>query len=186
VSEHDDLVYLDHIDTMSAALTRSANRGKEISLTDADVRDATIYRLQTLAESTQRLSTEFKSRHPRSRGMTSPDFGIEQYTGTWVSTSKSCGTSWNATCQTSPGASGMSSTAIADGRHQVPLSGTRAPMSAGDSRTGSAPGPISGRPNRALEVRIWIVQRRSLVVENASARRPPDVGDLVLRGSAGG
>jgi uncharacterized protein with HEPN domain len=33
-------------------------------LSDPDARDATIYRLQTLAESTQRLSAEFKGAHP--------------------------------------------------------------------------------------------------------------------------
>ena len=64
MTEHDDQIYLEHIADMSAALNRTARRGKEAFLSDPDARDATIYRLQTLAESTQRLSAEFKAAHP--------------------------------------------------------------------------------------------------------------------------
>lgn len=63
MSEHDDLVYLDYINITAAALARTASQGKEHFLSDADARDATIYRLQTLAESTQRLSADLKARH---------------------------------------------------------------------------------------------------------------------------
>jgi uncharacterized protein with HEPN domain len=92
VSEHDDLVYLDYIDTMSAALTRTAKRGKEVFLSDADVRDATIYRLQTVAESTQRLSSDFKSRHPEIPWDDIARFRNRAVHGYSGSTSKSCGT----------------------------------------------------------------------------------------------
>lgn len=64
MTEHDDSVYLDHIAEMSALLEGTARLGKERFLSNPDVRDATIYRLQTLAESTQRLSTGFKTTHP--------------------------------------------------------------------------------------------------------------------------
>jgi uncharacterized protein with HEPN domain len=64
MTEHDDYIYLKHIADTSGLLQRTARLGKEKFPSDADVRDATIYRLQTLAESTQRLCTEFKIAHP--------------------------------------------------------------------------------------------------------------------------
>jgi uncharacterized protein with HEPN domain len=64
VSEHDDQLYLSHIDDVSASLRRTARLGKEVFLSDADVRDATLYRLQTIAESMQHLSSDFKAAHP--------------------------------------------------------------------------------------------------------------------------
>jgi len=64
MTEHDDYVYLDHIADISALLQSTARLGKERFLSNPDVRDATIYRLQTLAEPTQRLSTGFKTAHP--------------------------------------------------------------------------------------------------------------------------
>jgi hypothetical protein len=65
VTEHDDELYLVHIDETAALIERSAAaRGKQAVMSDEDLRDATIYRLQTLAESTQRLSPEFKGAHP--------------------------------------------------------------------------------------------------------------------------
>jgi uncharacterized protein with HEPN domain len=65
MTEHDDELYLAHIDETAELIERSAAaRGKQAVISDADLRDATIYRLQTLAESTLRLSPEFKSAHP--------------------------------------------------------------------------------------------------------------------------
>ena len=61
MSEHDDEVHLEHIAEMASMLQRTARLGKDRFLGDADARDATIYRLQTMAESTQRLSNEFKA-----------------------------------------------------------------------------------------------------------------------------
>jgi uncharacterized protein with HEPN domain len=64
VTEHDDLLYLAHIDEAAARIERTAvSRGRAALDTDEDLRDATIYRLQTLAESTQRLSASFKEQH---------------------------------------------------------------------------------------------------------------------------
>lgn len=64
MSEHDDRLYLEHIKEAIRLIERTvAVRGKEGFLADADIRDATLYRLQTLAESTQRLSQELKARH---------------------------------------------------------------------------------------------------------------------------
>lgn len=45
-------------------IEETVRRGKPMFVSDADARDATVYRLQTLAESTQRLSDEFKAAHP--------------------------------------------------------------------------------------------------------------------------
>jgi uncharacterized protein with HEPN domain len=64
MTERDDSVYLNHIAEMSALLQRTAPLGKDRFLSNPDVRDATIYRLQTLAESTHRLSTGFKTAYP--------------------------------------------------------------------------------------------------------------------------
>lgn len=64
MSEHDDLLYLAHIDQAITRIERTVARGGVAALaSDENLRDATIYRLQTLAESTQRLSAEFKQSH---------------------------------------------------------------------------------------------------------------------------
>ncbi len=64
MSQRDDLLYLVHIkETIRLIEQTAGDRGKEAFLADADIRDATLYRLQTLAESTQRLSQELKARH---------------------------------------------------------------------------------------------------------------------------
>lgn len=65
MSEHDDLLYLAHIDDAITRIERSAvARGERALDADEDLKDATLFRLQTLAESTQRLSKEFKETHP--------------------------------------------------------------------------------------------------------------------------
>ncbi len=65
MTEHHDTLYLAHIDEAAALIERNApRRGRDALATDEDLRDATIYRLQTLAESTQRLSPQFKESHP--------------------------------------------------------------------------------------------------------------------------
>ena len=46
------------------AIQRSAAGGRERFLADADAFDAGLRRLHTIAESTQRLSTGLKDRHP--------------------------------------------------------------------------------------------------------------------------
>lgn len=64
MTEHDEELYLRHVDSMANLLNITRRLGRERFDHDADVRDATTYRLQTLAESTQRLSDAFKDAHP--------------------------------------------------------------------------------------------------------------------------
>ena len=65
MTEHDDALYLTYIVEAAARIDRSAaRRGRDALRADEELRDATIYRLQTLAESTQRLSPELKESHP--------------------------------------------------------------------------------------------------------------------------
>jgi len=65
VTEHDDILYLTHIDEASSLIEHTAASGTRENLEgDATLRDATIFRLQTMAESTQRLSDSFKQVHP--------------------------------------------------------------------------------------------------------------------------
>lgn len=49
---------------MLGRIEASTARGREAFDIDLDVQDATLRRLQTLSESAQRLSEEFKQRHP--------------------------------------------------------------------------------------------------------------------------
>lgn len=62
--EHEDALYLVYIWQMAHLIYQSVADESERLKADPDVRDATFYRLQTLAESTQRLSPELKDRHP--------------------------------------------------------------------------------------------------------------------------
>jgi len=65
LTEHDDILYLTHIDRMASSIERTIMaRGRSSLDIDFELRDATMYRLQTLAESTQQLSTAFKEAHP--------------------------------------------------------------------------------------------------------------------------
>lgn len=49
---------------MLRRIENSAAQGRDAFETDLDLQDATIRRLQTLSESVQRLSGEFKDAHP--------------------------------------------------------------------------------------------------------------------------
>jgi uncharacterized protein with HEPN domain len=64
LSSHRDRDYLEDILYAAEALQRSAGRGQERFEADDDAFDAGLRRLHTIAESTQRLSTELKDRHP--------------------------------------------------------------------------------------------------------------------------
>lgn len=65
MSEHDDGLYLAHIEEAIGRIERSSPRLSPATLeSDETLRDATLFRLQTLAESTQRLSSDFKEKHP--------------------------------------------------------------------------------------------------------------------------
>lgn len=59
-----DRDYLEHIQRTAAAIARSAARGREYFFADDDAYDAALRRLQTIAESTQRLSDGVRMRHP--------------------------------------------------------------------------------------------------------------------------
>lgn len=65
MSEHDDALYLAHIEeAISLVETTAVARGRADLDRDAELRDATLFRLQTMAESAQRLSVEFREAHP--------------------------------------------------------------------------------------------------------------------------
>jgi uncharacterized protein with HEPN domain len=65
VTDHDDLLYLTYVDEASELLERTVvTRGRTSLDADPDLRDATLFRLQTVAESTQRLSDGFRAAHP--------------------------------------------------------------------------------------------------------------------------
>jgi uncharacterized protein with HEPN domain len=59
-----DPAYLQHILHAAEAIQRSAAGGRERFLADDDAFDAALRRLHTIAESTQRLSSGLKDRHP--------------------------------------------------------------------------------------------------------------------------
>jgi uncharacterized protein with HEPN domain len=63
LTDHDDAVYLAHIAEMIRRIQTSLQMGRSRLESDLDVQDAVLRRLQTLAESTQRLSQEVKDRH---------------------------------------------------------------------------------------------------------------------------
>ncbi len=65
MTDHDDALDLTYITEATARIERSAAaRGRGALREDEELRDATIYRLQAVAESTQRLSPELKTAHP--------------------------------------------------------------------------------------------------------------------------
>lgn len=63
MSQASDQDYLHHIVEAIERIERSTTEGKEAFLADADAYDASLRRLHTIAESTQRLSEELKARH---------------------------------------------------------------------------------------------------------------------------
>lgn len=63
MTRHSDLLYLTHIDEAAKGIEDTVIEQGRSSLNDALVRDATMYRLQTLSESSQRLSAAFKEEY---------------------------------------------------------------------------------------------------------------------------
>lgn len=59
----DDRVYLLHIRDCLDRISRYTSQGREAFLSDTLIQDGTIRNLQTLAESSQRLSSMMKQRH---------------------------------------------------------------------------------------------------------------------------
>ncbi|HET9237454.1 MAG TPA: DUF86 domain-containing protein [Oligoflexus sp.] len=60
----DDQIYLLHIEECISDINTFVKGNRELFLNDKLVRNATLRSLQTLAESTSRLSDEFKEKHP--------------------------------------------------------------------------------------------------------------------------
>lgn len=60
----DDTVYLQHILECIARIEEDVADGKERFLSSHTLQDAVLRNLQTMAESTQRLSDDAKARHP--------------------------------------------------------------------------------------------------------------------------
>lgn len=61
----DDRLYLIHISECIGRIARYTADGKEVFLRDEKTQDAVLRNLQTLAESTQRLSEQTKGRRPQ-------------------------------------------------------------------------------------------------------------------------
>ena len=60
----DDRLYLIHIRESIARIEEYTGEGREAFLVDIRTQDAVLRNLQTLAESTQRLSVDLKAAHP--------------------------------------------------------------------------------------------------------------------------
>ena len=60
-----DRIYLDHILECITWIERFTAEGREAFSKDRKTQSAVLRELQTLAESSERLSEEFKSRHPQ-------------------------------------------------------------------------------------------------------------------------
>lgn len=60
----DDKLYLLHISDCIARIERYTSEGKDAFFADTKTQDAVLRNLQTLAESTQRLSSNLKVSHP--------------------------------------------------------------------------------------------------------------------------
>jgi len=61
----DDRLYLIHIRDSMARIKRYTKEGKEVFLASTLVQDAVIRNLQTLTESSQRLSANFNNQFPK-------------------------------------------------------------------------------------------------------------------------
>lgn len=63
MTQHSDLLYLTYINEAAKGIEDTVIEQGRSSLNDALIRDATMYRLQTLTESSQRLSAAFREEH---------------------------------------------------------------------------------------------------------------------------
>jgi uncharacterized protein with HEPN domain len=59
--------FLTYIHDAIDLIQQRTHRGREAFLNDVDIQDAVLWRLQTLAEATNRLPPEVKARHPEIR-----------------------------------------------------------------------------------------------------------------------
>jgi len=60
----DDAVYLRHIQECIGRIEENVREGRAVFLASHTLQDAVIRNLQTMAESTQRLSDDLKATHP--------------------------------------------------------------------------------------------------------------------------
>ena len=93
----DDRLYLIHISESVARMEEYVRGGRHAFLSSTLIQDAVVRNLQTLAESSRRLSDDLKSRHPDIdwRGIAGlRNVLVHDYLGT---DSNGSGTSWNAT-----------------------------------------------------------------------------------------
>jgi len=67
VTDARDRRYLAYIRRAIELVERRTAMGREAFLADVDTQDAVLWRLETLAEATSRLSDHLKSRHPEIR-----------------------------------------------------------------------------------------------------------------------
>lgn len=67
MSDKRDRRYLTYIREAIVLIEARTRAGRETFLRDIDVQDAVLWRLQTLAEATGKLSPEIKDRHPAIR-----------------------------------------------------------------------------------------------------------------------
>jgi uncharacterized protein with HEPN domain len=67
VSDDRDRRYLSYIREAIILITARTRRGREAFLQNVDVQDAVLWRLETLAEASGKLSQSLKDRHPHIR-----------------------------------------------------------------------------------------------------------------------
>ncbi len=70
----DDRLYLIHVRECIDRIEQYALGGKDVFFTDVKTQDAVLRVLQTLAESTQRISDALKASHPKWTGVISLHF----------------------------------------------------------------------------------------------------------------
>jgi uncharacterized protein with HEPN domain len=82
----DDRLYVIHILECIDRIQRYTVDGGEAFMEDTKTQDAVMRNLQTLAESTQRLSDDLRQRYPpTSSGATLRLFAMSPFTNTWAS-----------------------------------------------------------------------------------------------------
>jgi uncharacterized protein with HEPN domain len=67
VSSDRDRRFLTYISEAISLIEQRTQEGRDAFLSDIDIQDAVLWRLQTLAEATNRLPLEVKARHPEIR-----------------------------------------------------------------------------------------------------------------------
>ena len=95
----DDRIYLRHILDCIRRVEEDTAGGKDAFLSSHTLQDAVLRNLQTMTESTQRLSESKKNITPRSNGVRSPLFAMCSFMTIWASTWNELGKSRNTMCR---------------------------------------------------------------------------------------